>query len=120
MPQPQNSTRPQSQSNAEAVPPSNLIPNGEEKIKQSASRLSLVVNEAIANETAKAFEEQAEFIEQIGRTSGAHAVERIVTGITAGLEPIIRQHVAEHLPAVVAQQADSLREMARALRTAAG
>lgn len=85
-----------------------------------AARFSLQVGEAICEQTAKAFEEQADCIEELGRSSGSADIEPIVSGIIAGIEPIVRQHIAEQLPKMAARQANSLREVARALRTTPG
>jgi hypothetical protein len=95
------------------------VTNVQEKASRSAAKIQIDIASAIAEQTAKAFDEQADFLEQIGRTAGQQAAERIVSGVTSALEPVIRSLVEQQLPAVVAQQADSLREVARALRASA-
>ena len=125
MPLTKNATGLQIESNSEptptAAPPTLTVSadDAKEKATQSAAKFSVEINAAVAEQTAKAFEEQADFCERIGRSASGHAIDRIVAGITAGLESVIRDHVSQQLPALVAHQADSLREVARALRSSA-
>lgn len=116
MPQPKDSTGSTLSINTQP-PAAPEVNNAQEKtIAQSAAKIQVDISAAIAEQTAKAFDEQADFIEQIGRAAGKHAIERIVSGVTSALEPIVRELVEQQLPSVVAQQADSLRQVARALR----
>lgn len=124
VPFPQNATRSKEESDSqtqavtiESHAKEESQPTAVEESNSIAARFSLQVGEAICEQTAKAFEEQADNLE---RSFGSDDLEPIIAGILHGVESIIRQHVAEQLPKVVARQAGSLREVARALRSSPG
>jgi hypothetical protein len=96
--------------------------------KEIAAGFTLESSTAIAEQTAKAFEATAAEIETTGNAEAgriaAAITERIATDLAGGgeLAGVLRERLGkelgEHLPAVVANQADSLRQVARALRSA--
>ena len=124
MPQPQNATRPQSTSNAtEALP---KVADAEtqttsEKVsnaKARAARVSLEINSAIAEQVGKAFDEEASELEKVF-AKDSEAVERLIDSVTREFAIAIgaaANSLREQLPALVALQADRMREMARAVR----